>query len=57
MSTILLWRDLNTRHMKLDKIMYQEGSFFLLPLNTRFRVIMTIIMYSNRLKRMACHGL
>ncbi len=24
MSTILLWRDLNTRHMKLDKIMYEE---------------------------------
>ena len=22
MSTILLWRDLNTRHMKLDKFVY-----------------------------------
>lgn len=60
-STILLWRGLNIRYMKLDKIMYQESYpyrvLFLLPLNTRFRVVITIIMYSNRLKRRDCHGL
>lgn len=43
MSTILLWRDLNTRHMKLHKIMYRESWFtdvFLLLNNSDFKKIL-----------------